>query len=175
MSAIRRMSAAAAVLGAGVGAFSVASALSSSESLTDGPIRVLEVAVDPVVFAPTSGEETLLFDYIVSEPRNLPQVKVVSNSSDMVCLDVTFEETSARDICSDRATIRTGLAYAAFGRSDGSFLVVGVVPDDVDTVYVGESKVSFEGNVWVTEVPSGEVVQLRVGNSRTQTWAILSP
>lgn len=176
----RSMLAAAAILVvASIGAF-VALGSRSTPSATPGVGDTAgpSNSADPTdrgsaIFEATTGTEEPLFDYAVSGRGSGPAV-IDSVDDAEVCVTIRrADETSSG--CYNAATVRTGLAYLLLGTPDQGYLAVGVVPDQVDTVTLGGTPVAVIDNVWSVELSDATSAELRVGDSRTQTFATSAP
>lgn len=164
----------AALVGAAVGAFGIASALSADSHEKGADQGRVDVTLSPGPFAATTGSEAATFEYSFSELKDVPGVKVASADNKGICLNIEFQGGASEGTCTDAETLTTGLGYAAFGQEGGSFFVVGLVPDEVDTVTVGGQPASLDGNVWTFTITAGKTVDLRVGNSSANKWATLA-
>ena len=103
------------------------------------------------------------FVYQVSSFDGTVTVTVTSIDETGVCFTVTQQHQQSTG-CADADTIATGLAWGMYGEPDGGSLLVGVVPDAVDTVEVNGQPVNITGNVWSTRVASPPI-ELRIGDS----------
>lgn len=103
------------------------------------------------------------FAYQVSSFDGTDAVTVTSIDETGVCFTVTQEHQRSTG-CADADTIATGLAWGMYGEPDGGSLLVGVVPDAVDTVEVNGQPIEIAGNVWSTRVV-GPPIELRIGDS----------
>lgn len=169
----RTMVALASAIGCALGAFTLAGAMSGPHEAP--PSRGSQQdAAQAGPFARTTGSEDTVFRYALEELTDTKMVSVGSVTDDGACLNLALPNgVSVVDFCMDRATVSSGLGYGAFSQEDGSFFVVGMVPDEVDTVLVGDQAVSVEGGIWSITLPRGPVSTLRVGNRMTNTWVVL--
>lgn len=162
-----------AMVGVAGGSFGVTSALSSTGEGQADDQRLVAITLSPGPFAATDGNEPAVFSYSFDELRDVPGVTIVSVDESGICADIQFLGGMSQGTCTDRATLETGLGYAAFGQDNGTYFIVGFVPDEVDSVEVGGHAVSLMGNVWTSTIDSGIQLDLRVGNSKAAKWATL--
>lgn len=127
-----------------------------------------------LLFAPTTGTEPAVFDYEITG-RGTPEMSILTVTDDEVCTRVELADGEAASGCADALSVRTGLAYGLFGESTGGFTLVGVVPDEVDTVQLNGVDVEIVANTWKTRLDSAAPAELRVGNSRTGQFVVLPP
>lgn len=152
----------------------VAAAASDSGAGSSVPTVGSLEPLPPLIFAPTTGREEAVFEYRISESVGDSVIRPSSIDATGACVSVELEGGSTEG-CFDAQTIAAGIAYGAFGHSDGTFVVIGIVPDAVDTVEVGGKEVTLTGNVWSTRLNSDAPASLTVGDSTTDTWATLPP
>jgi hypothetical protein len=158
--------------GATVGAFTMVSGISTVPEQPPEPTVTVE-APEPLILAPTAGNETAVFEYEVTGTERTASVELSSVDATETCLSVSLTDGRA-DVCFDSKTVSSGLSYGAFGEPDGTFVVVGVVPDEVDTVELAGRPVELTDNVWSTRLPTDSPAELRVGNSTTGSFITLA-
>lgn len=112
-----------------------------------------------------AGDPAATFSYSVSSFDGTAFVFPTSVDQSGVCFSVAQQHQSS-NACVDAATIASGQAWALYGEPDGTWLLIGVVPDEVDEVRVDGRLVDLAGNVWSTRIESGEVT-LEIGSSST--------
>lgn len=178
MTPIKVLLAASIVTGAGMGAFALASAATddSSAQTSRGPElqEALEVEIpEPLVVAATSGSEQSVFKYEISDTVGNDLVHSLISDIEGVCAVFELKDGSIAEPCFDAQTVATGLAYGLFGEEDGSFTMIGIVPDTVDTVELGGNAIEISGNVWSTNLKAASPAELRVGDSATNRWVTL--
>jgi hypothetical protein len=150
-------------LGATAGAFTVTAALSTHSDGSQSSTIVRD-APDPMIFEPTSGSEPVAFEFDVTSSAGTENIEILSVGADKVCVKVHLHDGEG-DLCFDERTVSSGLAYGIFGEPDGRFTLVGVVPDEVDTVEITGLSVKRAGNIWTASADSDAPAVLRVGNS----------
>jgi hypothetical protein len=126
----------------------------------------------PFVLPFLNGHEQPLFSYELSRLTEGGIVKQASSTDDGVQLMISTDEVTFTPSC-DRFTVMTGLCFGVVGQEDGSFLVFGVVPDQVDSVNLDGRDVDIRGDVWTVVVPDGSVRVLLVGDAKNDLWARL--
>lgn len=121
-------------------------------------------------FPPTQGAHAPPFQFRITSVGRLPTVEITSIDEHQVCVRVVnASETLTR--CFGADTIAMGWAYGIAGAAGGSRLVFGVVPDEIDTVLLGDEPALLVGNVWAIEVASTQALPLVVGDSVEERWS----
>ena len=160
------------LVGATAGGTAVGSAVFSPDGQDEVTTQVIRDAPKPIILPITSGAEAQVFSDGLDGLKSSGAVSIESVSDASVIVTTKIDDWAPQTEFS-RETILTGLAYGAVGREDSTFLVFGLVPDEVDTVELGGKRVPIVGNTWQVEVASSAVTNLRVGNSAADRWVVL--
>ncbi|MFW2383224.1 MAG: hypothetical protein ACN4GZ_15840 [Acidimicrobiales bacterium] len=129
--------------------------------------NVVVMDTPPLLIEPTSGREEPNFEAQVASSDNGSTSHLVegmavtildrSENGD-VCYSLQRAD-SLEEGCYSEHVIRTGMAYsAAQAHPDDPIVVVGIVPDSVDSVQIGESQIQVVGNIWTYTGKSGEII-----------------
>lgn len=158
-----RLLAATAILSAGVGSLTLASALTVAHVASPMPVdaegTVEQLHIDPLLPG-TSGREPLLFSDRISTADGTTiqsgagQIVLRSSPDGQRCFDVALPAQEGSS-CFYTSDLRSGLGYAAFQGPDGEVHIVGLVPDDVATVVIDGHTVNPESNIWTYDAPRG--------------------
>jgi len=119
---------------------------------------------------PTRGAGGPPFEFRLTSAGKLPAVEITSSDATQVCVLVTNLSVTDEH-CFDAATVAMGWAYGIAGTAGGPRFAFGVVPDEVDTVLVGEDPAQLVGNVWATDITPAGALTLVVGDSVAQRWS----
>lgn len=163
-------------VGAAIGAYAVTAAMSGNNLDEPPPADQAPIAGD-LIFTGDTADLEPTFNFALSNPAATPNLAPAAPAGDLHCVLVTYNdgEGGPFEACTDRDTIATGLAHLIRGQADGTFLLAGTVPDEVDTILVDNEPVDFDGNLWSAVLPDDAPRTLTVGNSQTDVWVELEP
>ena len=175
---------AAALAGSAFGGLALANAIAGTPLSDPDEVQVVDRVDDtpPLLIEPTSGLEEPIFEAQVASSDNGRTKHVVdgmaitildrSENGD-VCYSLQRAD-SLEEGCYSEHVIRTGVAYSAAQAHPGDpIVVVGIVPDSVDSVRIGETRIDVVGNIWTYTGEAGEVISPVVSSTVDGTAATI--
>lgn len=170
-----RLVSAAAALIIVVGLVAVVAARRSTD---EGPAPAARPATEAprrpgLIFSAATGTEPRVFSGTATSSDSTPDIAISSADDEQVCTIVA--SVGPEETCVSIDDVRTGIIHAVFGTADGGYLIVGIVPDDVEAVLVSGADVDHAGNVWSVRVGDDSPRSLTVRGTTTGVSAGLPP
>lgn len=92
----------------------------------------------------------------------------LSTKSGQVCAAINLPGATANG-CVSETLLSTGLAYGAFQDGDGPIELVGIVPNDITSVQVGDTVLTPTSNVWHYTATPGKPITITVQSASGTT------